>query len=225
MNVKLISYTPDPDRIVAVAARLCYSNISPEDLYYDLTEDEISNLIDIVSRNGHLSTFEHASFTFAISGISRSCTHQLVRHRIASYNQQSQRYVKFNGELQNIVPDSISEIDKAEELFNSAMNSCKQAYDDLLNLNVPPEDARYVLPNASPSNMIVTMNARELNHFFSIRCCNRAQWEIRKLAWDMLVEVSKVAPRLFSQAGPGCTRGNCTEGNMACGDPYPQWKY
>lgn len=221
MDVSLISCTPNPEKLVAVAARLCYSNIEPTQLYQDLTDEQIENLINIVTSNGHLSTLEHVSFTFAISGVSRSCTHQLIRHRMASYNQQSQRYVKFNDDkLKIVVPETIIKNEFAKYEFDSAMNACKQSYNNLLNLGIPAEDARYVLPNSSQSKIIVTMNARELRHFFSVRCCNRSQWEIREVAWKMLSIVNDICPRLFKDSGPGCITGSCPEGKMTCGKPY-----
>lgn len=221
MNVKLLSYTPEPEKVVALAAKLCYSEVSPVELYQNITDDQIKNLIGIVTKNGHLSTLEHATFTFLVSEISRACTHQLVRHRMASYNQQSQRYVKFSDETsKNVVPNSINENEKAAEMFNDAMHSCNQIYSNLLDLGIPAEDARYVLPNSFESNIIVTMNARELTHFFSVRCCNRSQWEIRGLAWQMLNIVREIAPNIFKNAGPSCIRNGCSEGSMSCGMPY-----
>lgn len=221
MDVRLISCTPNPEKLVAVAARLCYSDKSPIELYEDLTDDQIESLINIVTSNGHLSTLEHAVFTFAISGISRACTHQLVRHRMASYNQQSQRYVKFDTDTFNsVIPDSIADNQAICDEFNSAISHCQSVYSKLLEAGVPAEDARFLLPNSIESNIIVTMNARELNHFFSVRCCNRSQWEIRGLAWEMLNIVKDIAPNLFKTAGPECIRRGCPEGKMSCGNPY-----
>ena len=221
MDVKLISYTPDPERLIASAARLCYSKKCPDDLFENLSDEQIALLLDIIMKNKHYSALEHAVFTFSISGISRACTHQLVRHRMASYNQQSQRYVKFfDGELHHVLPESIKNDPEAEALVVSHLQATDKLYSDLLALNIPAEDARYILPNSSQSNIVVTMNARELNHFFSLRCCNRAQWEIRELAWAMLKLVQEVAPRVFVKSGPGCLQGQCLEHEMACGQPY-----
>lgn len=219
MDVKLIAHTPDPERVVATAARLCYSKCDGQELLEEMSDKEIDHLLSIIRKNGHTSTFEHASFTFSISGISRVTTHQLVRHRVASYSQQSQRYVTFD-ELGVISPDSITNKPKALDVYSAAVASAKNAYNQLIEMGVPIEDARYVLPNASASNIIVTMNARELLKFFELRCCNRAQWEIRDLAWRMLVEARNVAPKLFLTAGPGCIKGECPEGTMTCGMPY-----
>ena len=224
MEVKLLTYTPNPDKIVAVAARLCYSKLKPSELYENLTDEEINLLINIVVSNKHYSTLEHAVFTFSIEGVSRACTHQLVRHRIASYNQQSQRYVAFDETLDYYIPDEIeaSYDEDVVELYHQAMTTCKDIYLDLIDRGISAEDARYVLPNAANSNIIVTMNARELLHFFSLRCCNRAQDEIRHLAWHMLQLAKDVAPKLFRYAGPPCSVDRCAEGRMSCKHPYPK---
>jgi thymidylate synthase (FAD) len=166
---------------------------------------------------GHLSVIEHASFTFSVEGVSRALTHQLVRHRIASYSQQSQRYVSMN-RASYIIPPSIALDPDAKKEYETLMNQIWKAYAELAQ-KVPKEDARYVLPNACNTNITVTMNARELTHFFSLRCCRRAQWEIRKMAWLMLLEVRQVSPILFENAGPGCVRGPCPEGEYSCGKP------
>jgi thymidylate synthase (FAD) len=166
---------------------------------------------------GHLSVIEHASFTFSVEGVSRALTHQLVRHGIASYSQQSQRYVSMN-RASYIIPPSIALDPDAKKEYETLMNQIWKAYAELAQ-KVPKEDARYVLPNACNTNITVTMNARELTHFFSLRCCRRAQWEIRKMAWLMLLEVRQVSPILFENAGPGCVRGPCPEGEYSCGKP------
>jgi thymidylate synthase (FAD) len=166
---------------------------------------------------GHLSVIEHASFTFSVEGVSRALTHQLVRHRIASYSQQSQRYVSMN-RASYIIPPSIALDPVAKMEYETLMNQIWKSYAELAQ-KVPKEDARYVLPNACNTNITVTMNARELTHFFSLRCCRRAQWEIRKMAWLMLLEVRQVSPILFENAGPGCVRGPCPEGEYSCGKP------
>jgi thymidylate synthase (FAD) len=166
---------------------------------------------------GHLSVIEHASFTFSVEGVSRALTHQLVRHRIASYSQQSQRYVSMN-RASYIIPPSIALDPDAKKEYEALMDQTWKTYAELAQ-KVPKEDARYVLPNACNTNITVTMNARELTHFFSLRCCRRAQWEIRKMAWLMLLEVRQVSPILFENAGPGCVRGPCPEGEYSCGKP------
>lgn len=221
MEVNLLYRTPEIERSIAVAARICYSNLNASQLYNNLNDNEIKKLIAQLLKSGHMSAFEHGSFTFGISNISRACTHQLVRHRLASYNQQSQRYVKFSDdELNIVIPESIHNSEEAAAVFNSAINECKYAYQQMLSLGISAEDARYVLPNATTSNIVVTMNVRELLHFFNLRCCNRAQWEIRELAWDMLRICKQEAPNIFDNAGPSCIRTICPEGKMTCGNPY-----
>jgi thymidylate synthase (FAD) len=219
MRVDLISWTPEPDRTVAAAARLCYSQTHAAELKEKLSQDKVDSLLARIAEMGHLSTFEHASFTFAIEGVSRALTHQLVRHRIASYSQQSQRYVSEEA-FEYIMPPSIAGNPEAAALFNELMGQIREAYITLNSL-VPKEDARYVLPNACETKIVCTFNARSLLNFFSHRCCNRAQWEIRELAYKMLDQVRKVAPGLFAQAGPPCeAQGVCPEGEMSCG----KWK-
>ncbi|MDD3819089.1 MAG: FAD-dependent thymidylate synthase, partial [Actinomycetota bacterium] len=144
---------------------------------------------------------------------------QLVRHRIASYNQQSQRYVKFADHFEYITPPSIEKNKECKEKFDELVSSIHGFYKELLDMGIEPEDARYILPNASETKIIVTMNGRELLHFFAVRCCNRAQWEIRELATKMLKEVKKVAPVVFEKAGPDCLRGPCPEGKFKCENP------
>lgn len=215
MNVKLLAYTPEPERVVALAARLCYSSLGIDELAESFGEERQKKLIAKVVKSGHLSVLEHASFTFAIEGISRVTTHQLVRHRLASYSQQSQRYVKLDGSNIKIVePKSISSRKEAHEIFLKVVSQAKETYIKLLELGVKKEDARFILPQGVVTKIIVTMNARELFHFFSLRLCVRAQWEIREVAMRMLKEVKKVAPYLFSFAGPPCiTMGYCPEEN------------
>ena len=166
--------------------------------------------------SGHLSVLEHVSFTFAISGVSRALLAQITRHRIASFSVQSQRYVELS-DMQYIMPPDLTE--EQRQRFHSQMMQIKEWYTDWCN-EIPAEDARLVLPNAAATRMVVTMNARELLHFFSLRCCNRAQWEIRQVAWQMVGLVKEVAPLIFENAGPGCIRGACPEGKMTCGHPY-----
>lgn len=217
MKVKLIRYTPEPERTVAMAARLCYSPSGAEDLVEQMSETQVNRLVDKIVDLGHLSTLEHVSFTFAIEGVSRVLTHQLVRHRIASYSQQSQRYVKEH-DFEFIIPPSVEANPMAKEKLIALMQSIRQTYDELVGLGVHQEDARYCLANATETKIVVTMNARALLNFFQLRCCTRAQWEIRKLANAMLAEVRQVAPLLFKKAGPLCvTDGVCSEGEMTCG--------
>jgi thymidylate synthase (FAD) len=180
------------------------------------------SVLSTIMRGGHFSTLEHASYTFAIDGVSRALTHQLVRHRIASFNQQSQRYVKYKDGLDVIVPETISANEETAALFDEAVDAAMEAYKKLLEAGVPAEDARYLLPNAAETKIVVTMNVRELLHFFSNRCCNRAQWEIRELAHAMLELARPTAPYIFMDAGASCVRGACPEGKMTCGNPYPK---
>lgn len=219
MNVELLYHTPDPQRAVATAARLCYAPVGAAELMETLSEERIEKVLRTILESGHFSTLEHASYTFAIDGVSRAMTHQLVRHRLASYNQQSQRYVTFREEPEFIVPDSVVEAGAAEE-YDAAVRAAFAAYADLVECGVPAEDARYLLPNACETKIVVTMNIRELLHFFELRCCNRAQWEIREVACRMLELVRPTAPLIFAQAGPGCVKGACPEGKMTCGNPW-----
>jgi thymidylate synthase (FAD) len=218
MNVTLLQYTPDPEKTVALAARLCYSAASIGDLQERLSASDIAVFLEKIMSLGHQSVLEHVSFTFGIEGISRACSHQLVRHRLASYSQQSQRYVTFKGEnFPLVVPDSIAESVQLQEVFDRAMRACAEAYRELVDGGVPAEDARFVLPNAAETKIIVTMNGRELLHFFALRCCERAQWEIRAMAIEMLRLVKPLAPVIFAAAGPGCVGDGCPEGTMTCG--------
>ncbi len=219
MHVELLYHTPDPERAVATAARLCYAPVGAAELMETLSQDKIEHVLDTVISSGHLSTLEHASYTFAIDGVSRAMTHQLVRHRLASYNQQSQRYVTFDAEPSFVCPQSVADAG-ASELFDEAVDAAFASYRKLVEAGVPAEDARYLLPNACESKIVVTMNIRELLHFFSLRCCNRAQWEIRAVACEMLRLARPTAPHIFKTAGPGCVRGACPEGKMTCGNPW-----
>ena len=222
MDVTLLYHTPEPERAVATAARLCYAPVGGRELMESLTDEKIRKVLTTIMSSGHFSTLEHASYTFAVEGVSRALTHQLVRHRLASYNQQSQRYVKFKEEPPIVRPASVDTNPEAAQAFDEAIDACWQAYDKLVQAGVPAEDARYILPNACETKIVVTMNIRELMHFFSNRCCNRAQWEIRELAWKMLELVRPTAPFIFRTAGPGYMRGACPEGKMCCGNPYPR---
>ena len=174
--------------------------------------------------SGHFSTLEHASYTFAVDGVSRALTHQLVRHRIASFNQQSQRYVKFKDGVDVVTPDTIASDPERKALFDDAIAAAVSAYEKLLDAGVPAEDARYLLPNAAESKIVITMNVRELLHFFKLRCCNRAQWEIRDMAHRMLELARPTAPFIFADAGAPCVSGTCPEGKMSCKTPYPRVK-
>jgi len=220
MNVKLIGYTSDPEKLPAMAATLTHSKIKPENLD-KISEKEQSAILEQVLKLGHTSVIEHVSFTFAISDVSRSLTHQLVRHRIASFSQQSQRYVNLN-EPHYVIPPSIKKNTKMKKAYEETMRVIWDQYNKLLEMKIPAEDSRYVLPNATCTNIMVTMNARSLLNFFELRCCLHAQWEIRLLANKMLQEVKKVAPIIFKNAGPSCkTKQICLEKKKDC-PLYPQ---
>ncbi len=224
MNVELLYHTPNPERAIATAARLCYAPVGASELMESMSDERVNSVLTTIMKSGHFSTLEHASYTFAIEGVSRALTHQLVRHRIASFNQQSQRYVKFKDGVSVVTPHTIEESPEAQAVFDQAIDACVQAYEKLLEAGIPAEDARYLLPNAAESKIVVTMNVRELLHFFSTRCCNRAQWEIRELAHKMLELARPTAPFIFMDAGAPCVRGACPEGKMTCGNPYPRVK-
>ena len=207
MNVTLIAHTPNPDYICGSAAAIC-------------TDYKGSPLqaLQGAMKSGHESVAEHASFTFHIEGVSRALLAQITRHRMASFSVQSQRYVDMS-ENGYVMPPSIAKGSEQAKTFDNAMEIAWDFYERLVEMGIPKEDARYVLPNACHTTMEVTMNARELRHFFSLRCCNRAQWEIRELADEMLRLCMEKAPVLFADAGPGCVRGHCPEGKRACGKP------
>jgi thymidylate synthase (FAD) len=219
LAVHLLSCTPEPDRTVAAAARLCYSDASAEDLFAKIEEKKVKGFLRHLRRSGHMSPFEHASFSFAVDGISRICSHQLVRHRMASYSQQSQRYVAMS-EINMMVPPSIEADPRLKERFLDLAAKSHEAYREFIEKGVPQEDARYLLPHGWQTRLVLTMNARELHHFFRLRLCRRAQWEIRELARRMLLIARGAAPLLFDVAGPDClVEGECREANP-CGHPY-----
>lgn len=222
MHVELLYNTPDPERAIATAARLCYAPVGAAELMETMSEERVRSVLSTIMGSGHFSTLEHASYTFAVDGVSRALTHQLVRHRIASFNQQSQRYVKFAEDIPVVKPESIAADAHANALFDEAIAKAQDAYRALLGIGVPAEDARYLLPNAVESKIVITMNVRELLHFFELRCCNRAQWEIRDMAHRMLELARPTAPFIFLDAGAPCVHGTCPEGKMTCGSPYPR---
>ena len=327
-QAKLIAHTPDPEKVVALAAKLCYSNTDPDKIYESLTDEEVAKYLSHLNSYGHESPVEHASFTFLITGMSRSCLAQFTRHRIASFSVQSQRYIDFSNfsvttpEYVEYPVHDFNDIDDTividqnemqsiiDAAFANAMGSSKELYKELRDsvlfmlvskyicdhvselfedetilsticegnqifdihrewfeengkpraqavipnaefhstlytegkllesykfffmentgfrkyynkaTKIANENARCVLPNACTCNMVVTMNARELRHFFTLRCCNRAQAEIRSIAWQMRNQCCNVAPNLFKDAGPSCLRNGCSEGSMTCGKPY-----
>ena len=216
LNVELLAHTPDCEKIVASAAKLCYSSSEIKGIMEGLDEEKTKSFLDKLMSMGHESPIEHVSFTFGIEGVSRALTHQLCRHRIASYSQKSQRYVK-EGQFEYIVPPTIAENKIDKSIYEDFMKHSQETYDYLISRGIPAEDARFVLPNAASTKIICTMNARTLMNFFHHRCCERAQWEIRELATQMLMLVKEVAPTLFKHAGPSCVSGKCPEGNMSCG--------
>ena len=222
MQVELLYHTPDPERAIATAARLCYAPVGASELMETMPEERVRSVLSTIMASGHFSTLEHASYTFAIDGVSRALTHQLVRHRLASFNQQSQRYVKFKDGIEVVKPGSVAASPEASAVFDEAMAAAEQAYASLMELGIPAEDARYLLPNACETKIVITMNVRELLHFFELRCCNRAQWEIREMAWKMLELARPTAPYIFADAGAPCIHGVCPEGKMTCGNPYPR---
>ena len=240
MKVELLAYTPTPVKTIAAAAKLCYSPSSIDTIREGLTDEKASDFVRMLAEIGHESPIEHASFTFGIEGVSRSLLAQITRHRIASYSVQSQRYVR-EKQFEYVLPPAIAADEEAKAVFEADMARAQADYDtladrlaaryraELIAQGVEEkaaarqaekraiEDARFVLPNACATKMIVTMNVRSLYNFFSHRCCNRAQWEIRDLATEMLRLCREAAPELFDKAGPSCLRGACPEGKMSCG--------
>lgn len=218
MKVTLITHTPEPEKVIASAAKLCYSSSDIETLMDGLTSEKIETFIKKLTDLGHQSPLEHCTFTFGIEGVSRALSHQLVRHRIASYSQKSQRYVK-EGQFEYITPRTIEEDDILFGEYIKLMRNIQEFYNHAIKRRVPAEDARFALPNACETKLVMTMNIRTLLHFFEERCCNRAQWEIRQMA-DMMLDICKeIAPNIFAKAGASCVRGKCKEGKMCCGNP------
>lgn len=240
LKVELLRYTPDGEKLIASAAKLCYSPVGISQIEEGLEDDKVKSFLDHLMDMGHESPIEHVNFTFGVEGISRTLSHQLVRHRIASYSQQSQRYVRLS-QFEYIIPHNIENNEVAKALFIKAMEEDQKYYDEISSLLYKDhynryiseglkektagqkaekeaiEDARYIFPNACETKIVFTMNTRSLLNFFKLRCCNRAQWEIRELAIAMLKEVKLVYPVLFKNAGPGCITGACPEGKMTCG--------
>ncbi len=232
MQVWLIAHSPDPEKIVAAAAKLCYSHSNACEIMDNLTQEKTDNFLNMLMDIGHESPVEHVTFTFAIEGISRSLLAQFTRHRMASYSVKSQRYVTEN-KFEYIMPPEIAADEETRKIFEAAMENDVENYNKLADIlktryvnegmdekkaeKKAIEDARYVLPNACETKMVVTMNARSLINFFRHRCCERAQWEIRECADKMLKLVKDVAPTLFRHAGPPCVSGACPEGKMSCG--------
>ncbi len=239
MKVNLIAHTNNPEQVVAAAAKLCYSNIGIDTLLSGLNEEKTREFLQKLANLGHESPLEHASFTFAIEGVSRALLAQITRHRIASFSVQSQRYVKLE-HFEYVLPPEVAAEADTKELFDKAMAAEAELYAGLSQALFEKhkaafcsaglsekqatqkaekkaiEDARFVLPNACTTKMMLTMNARSLLNFFRLRCCERAQWEIHALADEMLKLVLQKAPTLFAAAGPGCAFATCSEGAMSC---------
>ena len=224
MKVTLLTHTPNPEKIVAAAARLCYINKEVSEIMDNFTEDKVEKFINKLIELGHESPLEHVTFTFGIEGISRACSHQLVRHRIASYSHKSQRYVR-EDYFDYVIPETIKEKQPSFTYggyiwdYDDIMEILGFYYRAAVEAGVPAEDARFVLPNATKTSIIVTMNVRTLLNFFKHRDCNRAQWEIRELSREMMKLCKEIAPRLFKGAGASCRTGKCSEGSMSCGAP------
>lgn len=240
MLVSLIAHTNDPEKTVAAAAKLCYSDAHIDTLLEGLTPEKTSAFLQKLSDFGHASPIEHASFTFGIEGVSRTFLAQVTRHRIASFSVQSQRYVRLE-DFRYVIPPEIEAIPEAKAKFIETMNLDAAKYLELVKSledahtarlmaegmdekkarakasKQANEDARFVMPNACETKMVMTMNCRSLLNFFNLRCCNRAQWEIRAVADEMLRLVLPLAPHIFAQAGPRCLTGPCPEGAMCCG--------
>jgi thymidylate synthase (FAD) len=213
LKVVLLSHSPEPERAVATAARNCYSPRDIETIDDNWSEEEIAKMVARVRDAGHLSTFEHTMFTFGVSGVSRALTHQLVRHRHMSFEQKSQRYIKVKGRFPYIAPPSVASRPEVAAKFEALMEQISEFYQTALDAGTPAEDARFALPNAAETQIVITANARALLDFFTLRTCNNAQWEIRELAFAMLRLVKRAAPSLFVRAGATCVRGYCNEPN------------
>lgn len=240
VKVKLLSYTPDGEKLIASAAKLCYSPVGIDGIEKNLDEENIESFLTLLMDLNHQSPIEHVSFTFGVEGVSRTLSHQLVRHRIASYSQQSQRYVRLE-QFDYIVPPAIEKNKRAREIFSRAMKEDQRHYNEIVEILESEyyeeyrkgkisekqarskaekraiEDARYLFPNACETKLVFTMNTRSLLNFLRLRTCNRAQWEIREMAILMLKELKNTYPVLFKNAGPGCVNGPCPEGKMTCG--------
>ncbi len=231
MKVKLLEMSENAISLIHAACRQCYSEKFAGDIFTNPTPNSKAEeeFVRKVVASGHESPLEHVKFTFAVEGVSRALTHQLVRHRLASYSQQSQRYVK-EKDFDYIIPPSVERNPEAKKLFLDLMNVIQENYTGLLkflaedNMNGESanQDARFVLPQASETKIVVTMNCRELLNFFKHRCCTRAQWEIRALAQDILNICKEKIPAVFSEAGAKCEAlGYCPEGEKFCCGKYP----
>lgn len=216
MNVQLIRHTLTPEELVALGARLCYSKTNLLGLQQQVAKSDQEGFCRKIIGMGHESVLEHASFTFGVEGVSRVLLAQLTRHRLASFSVQSQRYCGANMEL--VIPDSMCIPELVDDIV-AVRRTVEELYRKAVGFGVPEEDARYLTLQAGTTRLMVTMNVRELRHFFSLRCCRRAQWEIREMADEMLAICKQIAPALFEDAGPGCVRWHCPEGEKSCGKP------
>jgi thymidylate synthase (FAD) len=222
LKVILLRHTLSPEETIALSAKLCYSKSTIEDLKEKISQKDQSAFIEKLMGMGHESVLEHVTFSFGVEGVSRVLLAQLTRHRIASFSVQSQRYVSYENGFGFIMPDSIAALgEEAVQQYQKQMDTIESWYVDwqkkLGKGEKSNEDARFVLPNACETRLVVTMNVRELRHFFSLRMCNRAQWEIRRMAEEMFKICFNTAPALFMDAGPACIRGKCPEGEKTCG--------
>lgn len=215
MKVRLLRHTADAELLCGAAALTSTKSGTASKILESIDKEKAGQIIRRVAGYGHVSVIEHASFTFSLEGVSRAMTHELVRHRIASYTQQSQRYVTYDTLNGFVTPPKIANGAEAKKLFEETLEKISETYQKLLNMKIPKEDARFILPNAAKTNIMVTMNARELRHFFNLRCCTRAQWEIREAAMEMLKQAKTAAPALFVNSGPTCVElSYCPEGKM-----------
>jgi thymidylate synthase (FAD) len=224
MKIKLLKFTTDPEKICAVTAKLCRSSENIDKISGNFTKEKIKEILDKIVLSGHHSILEHASFTFGVEGVSRVLLAQLTRHRIASFSVQSQRWVRFENGVEYVIPVTIGKNKTLLKKYNDFFKNTEALHKEFLDAGVPSEDARYILPNATATKIIITMNARELRHFFSLRCCNKSQWEIRNMACLMLNLVRKKAALLFYNAGPDCVRKGCNE-VFPCDKPWKNYKY
>ena len=222
-RVALVRHTADPEALTALGARLCYAGGDIDRLLSLIETKDQKAFVEKIMSMGHESVLEHVSFTFLIEGVSRVLLAQLTRHRIASFSVQSQRYVSYASGFGYIVPPAIRNLgEEAVEEYASQMAQMQSWYEGWQKKlgdagEKSNEDARFVLPNACETRILMTMNARELRHFFALRMCSRAQWEIRQMASSMFEQCCRVAPAMFRDAGPGCLRGACPEGEKSCG--------
>lgn len=220
-TVTLLAHTLNPERLIYAAAKQCAmeKRVDTDYMRYvdaDVPTEDVHDFLRGVLESGHESVLEHVTFTFAIHNVSRACTHQLVRHRIASFSQQSQRYV-VPKDMQFVIPEAFMKENEVYDRFMESMRRAAQDYQWFLDRGFKAEDARYVLPNAASSSIVVTMNVRSLWNFFSERLCERAQWEIRSVAWSMRALCYQVSSLLFETALAKCFRLDYCPEKHSCG--------